>query len=74
MDYMRISGTGPSSVILSQKKGSSFKNWKAMSKKCQKQAEAKRNGVINSQNYNFNYFESENVDALNTLRINQSRP
>ena len=39
MDHMRISGTEPSSVILSQK-GSSFKNWKVMSKTCQKQADA----------------------------------
>ena len=49
---MRISGTEPSSVILSQK-GSSFKDWKV---KSQKQAEAKRDGVINPQNYNFNEF------------------
>ena len=32
MDHMRISGTEPSSVILSQK--SSFKKWKGMSKSC----------------------------------------
>ena len=52
---MRILGTEPSSVIVSQKRGS-FKSWKAMSKKCQKQAEVKRDGVINPQNYNFNHF------------------
>ena len=52
---MRISGTEPSSVILSQK-GSSFKSCKMMSQKYQKQAEAKRDGVINPQKYNFNEF------------------
>ena len=49
MDHMRISGTEPSSVILSQK-GSSFKGCKMMSQKCQKQTEAKRDGIINPQN------------------------
>ena len=38
MDHMRISGTEPSSVILSQKE-SSFKCCKLMSQKCQKQTE-----------------------------------
>ena len=38
---MGISGTEPSSVMLSQK-GVSFKTWKVMSRKCQKQAESKR--------------------------------
>ena len=33
MDHMRISGTEPSSVILSQK--SSFKSWKEISRTCQ---------------------------------------
>ena len=51
---MRISGTEPSSVILSQT--DSLKNWKVMTKKCQKQAEVKRDGIINPQNYNFNQF------------------
>ena len=55
MDHMRISGTEPSSVILSQK-GGTFKSWKVMSQKCQQQAEAKRDGVINPKNYNFNQF------------------
>ena len=45
MDHMRISGTEPSSVILSQNK---------MPKKVPKQAKAKWDGVINQQNYNFN--------------------
>ena len=44
-----------------------------MSKKCQKQAKAKRDGVINPQNYYLNQF-SHNFDALKTLRINRSRP
>ena len=51
---MRISGTEPSSVILSQTCRLESKN--VMSKKCQKQAEAKKDGVINPQNYNFNQF------------------
>ena len=41
--------------------------------KVQKQAKDKRDGVINPQNYNFN-FNTENFDALKTLRINRSRP
>ena len=50
---MRISGT--SSVILSQTK--SFKKLKCDSQKVPKQAKAKRDGVINPQNYNLNQFE-----------------
>ena len=30
-----------------------------MPQKCQKQAEAKRDGVINPQNYNFSQFNTE---------------
>ena len=45
---MRISGTEPSSVILSTKE-SGF-----TSSKVPKQAEAKSDGVIHPQNYNFN--------------------
>ena len=51
---MRISGIEPSSVILSQTW--SIKNWKVITKQVPKQAEAKRDGVINPQNYNFNQF------------------
>ena len=40
----------------------------------QAEAEAKMDGVINPQNFNFNQFYSGNVDALKTLRINRSRP
>ena len=73
MDHMRISGTEPSSVILSQT--CSIKKLKSNDQKVPKQAEAKRDGVINSQNYNFNqFFNTENFDALQTLRINRSRP
>ena len=48
-----------------------------------KKAEAKLDGVINQQNYNFNEFGSitisdnfntENFDALKTLRVNRSQP
>ena len=52
---MCISGTEPSSVILSQK-GVISKVGKWCPKKSQKEAEAKRDGVINQQNYNFNKF------------------
>ena len=50
MGHMRISGNKPSSVILSQK--SIFKSLNVP-----KQAEAKRDGVINQQNYNFKQFQ-----------------
>ena len=46
---MHISGTEPLSVILSQILVS-------ICPKGPKQAEAKRNGVINTQNYHFNQF------------------
>ena len=54
MDHMRISGTEPSSVILSQIM--KFKKLKSDDRKVPKQAEAKRDGVINPQNYNFSQF------------------
>ena len=54
MDHMRISGTEPSSVILSQKKY--CQKLKRDVPNVSKQAEAKRDGVINPQNYNFNKF------------------
>ena len=59
---MRISGTEPSSVILSQT--SSMKSWKVMTKKCQKQAKAKGECVINPQNYNFNKFYTQKIFML----------
>ena len=51
---MRISGTEPSSVILSQTM--LFKRLKSNDQKVPKQVEAKRDGVINTKNYNFNQF------------------
>ena len=51
---MRISGTEPSSVILSQTM--KFKKLKSNDPKVPKQAEAKRDGVINPQNFNFKQF------------------
>ena len=51
---MRISGTEPSSVILSQTM--KFKRLKSDAQKVPKQAEAKRDGVINPQNYDFDQF------------------
>ena len=52
---MRISGTEPSSEILSQTKV--VKKLKSDVQKCQNQAKAKRDGVINPQSYNFNFKE-----------------
>ena len=52
---MRISGTEPSSVILSQTM--KFKKLKSDDRKVPKQAEVKRDGVINPQNYNFSQFK-----------------
>ena len=66
---MLISGNEPSSVILSQQ--SSLKSWKVISKNA-KQAEAKRGGVLNPQNNNFNQGKTEKVCALKTLRIKTS--
>ena len=51
---MRISGTEPSSVILSQTK--LFKKLKSDAQNVPKQAEAKRDGVINPHNYNLSQF------------------
>ena len=48
---MRISGTEPSTVILNQTKY--FQQLKSDVQKVPKLAEAKRDGVINPQNYNF---------------------
>ena len=38
--------------------------------KSAKQSEAKKGGVINPQNYNFNQLNMDNFDALKPLRIN----
>ena len=56
MDHMPISGTEPSSVILSQNKERDFQKMKRNVQNVPKQAESKRDGVINSQNYNFKQF------------------
>ena len=58
---MRISGTEPSSVILSQ--SNYFQKLKRDVPNVPKQAEARRDGVIDPQNYNFN-FKTEHFDAL----------
>ena len=50
---MRIAGTEPSSVILSQ---TYLKKKKIDVQKVSKQAKAIRDGVINPKNYNFNQF------------------
>ena len=70
MVYMRIPDTEPSSVILSQTKY--FNMLKSDTPKMPKQAEAKRDGLINQQNYNFNQFQYGKFDALKTLIINRS--
>ena len=59
---MRISGTEPSSVILSQTKY--FKKLKNDAQKLPKQAKTKRDGVINPQNYNSINFNVDKFDAL----------
>ena len=48
---MRISGTEPSSVILSQTSSIKIEN---NEQKVTKQAEAKRNSVLNQQNFSLN--------------------
>ena len=72
MDNMCISGNKPSSVILRQTKW--FQKIKIIARNCQKQAEAKRDGVINPQITISIQFNTENVDALKALRNNRSRP
>ena len=62
MDYMRISGTEPSSVILSQT--CCIKKLKINDKKVPKQAEAKRDDIMNPPNYNFNQFETRKILML----------
>ena len=71
MDHMRISGTEPSSVVLSQRRN--FKSWKDVPN-VPKQAEAKRDGVINPQNYNLKQFYHGKFWCSQTKRINRSRP
>ena len=54
MDHMRISGIEPSSVILSQTKY--LKRLKNNVPEVPREVNAKRDGVINPQNYNFYQF------------------
>ena len=63
MDHMRISGTERSSMILGQ---TEFQKLQSDVTKVPKQAEDKKDGVINPQNYNFNQFYTRNVDAHKT--------
>ena len=59
---MRISGTEPSSVILGQTK--KFKKLKSDAQNVPKEAKAKRDGVINPQNYNFDQILTHKVLML----------
>ena len=59
MDHMRISGTEPSSVILSQTM--KIKKLKSDDPKVPKQDEAKRDGAINPQNYKRKRKRSDSV-------------
>ena len=59
---MRISGTEPSSVILGQTKY--FKKLKSDAQKVPKEDKAKRDGVINPQNYHFNQILTQKILML----------
>ena len=59
---MRISGTEPSSIILSQKKY--FQKLKRDVPNVPKQAEAKRDGVINPQNLQFQTNSTQKILML----------
>ena len=69
---MRISGKGSSSVILDQT--ISIQRLKKVARQCQKQTEAKRDGVINHKIRISIYLNTEKFDALKMLQINRSRP
>ena len=71
---MRITGTEPSSVILSQKRGS-FKNWKVMSKKCQKQAESKLGamGAVKSLSIREEKFKLHQIAPLRPLYLGKGK-
>ena len=63
MDHMRMSGTEPSSVIIRQRK--KFEMLKRDDQKCQKQDEAKSDGVINPTKLQFqSILNTKNLDAL----------
>ena len=61
---MHIRVMNPHQWSLAKQNG--FKSWKRLPESAAKQAEAKRDGVINPHNYNIN-FNTENIDALKTL-------
>ena len=73
MDYKRISGTEPSSMILSQIK--KFQKLKSDIQKVPKLAEAKNDGVkfFKKNTISIN-LHMGNFEALKTLRIDRSRP
>ena len=59
---MRISGTEPSSMILSQFLNTKYKKLKSNDQKVPQQAEAERDGVKKTpQNYNFNQFKTRKI-------------
>ena len=62
MDHIRISGIEPSSVVLDQTK--LFKKMKSDASKVPNQAKAKRDGVLNTENYNFNQFLPRKFGAI----------
>ena len=71
MKYMRILGTRPSKVILSQTK--KFQKLQSDVLKVPKQAKAKRDGVINPQNYNFSHFQNRKLGCSQNA-TNQPKP
>ena len=68
---MRISGTEPSSVILSQTK--KFKKLESDAQKVPKKGKAKRDGVLDPQNYNFNQILKQKILMLSNA-TNQPKP
>ena len=72
MDHMRISGTEPSSVSLSQTKR--FKIWRIDAQECQNKVKPKRMVKYTHNITVSRDFQHGKFDALNTLRINRSRP
>ena len=70
MDHTRISGTEPSSVILSQT--GSLNSWKVVTKKCLKTSRSQKGWCNKPTKLQFqSIFNTENCDALQTLRINR---
>ena len=69
---MRILGTEPSSVILCRTK--QFHKLKCMPQKCQNKLKPKGMALETHNNTISVNFNTDNLDALKTLRINRSRP